>query len=491
MGIRSEPATARREPVSGLIAASWISFTRLLIVGSSLLFSVNGISAQEVNWTRGVSLGGIYSDNIGLRASDEQSELVISVTPFVSLQRDGRRADVNFDYRLQGLFYTDESDANEIFHQFGGGVDATLIEDRLFLDLNGSYYQSVVDPNQAIPLRNYQISGNRTDVLQYGARPRFVQDIGSYLRFEAEYEYARQDYQDSDAAGFSIEDLVRQQGSASIASSNQEARLSWRATYQQERTEYDVFPEFEFESAELEVGLQVAPSVKLIAAGGAESDMLLDARTANLDGDFWEGGFRWQPRPGTHLELRAGDRYFGNSITGDISYQRGRVSVSMNYSESASTTGRDRLMRRYMPGDDDLVEGLAPLTPEVFIGKRYSASARLEGARSDYSLTAYSWRREYVTAADEDKDRGVSADWSWQVGPRTALTTRLGWHRLGFRSSERNDEISTLDLAAERKIRPNLFGTASYRYTRRDSDSNPAQTEYQENAIYLQVTRLF
>ncbi|MDG4552738.1 MAG: TIGR03016 family PEP-CTERM system-associated outer membrane protein [Candidatus Competibacter sp.] len=88
-----------------------------------------------------ISVGATYSDNINLVAEDTKGDMVFQVDPGISVRKQGGRLNLRLDYTAQGLFYSDNGDANQINNNLLAFGTAKLYQNNLFLDAYGSVSQ--------------------------------------------------------------------------------------------------------------------------------------------------------------------------------------------------------------------------------------------------------------------------------------------------------------------------------------------------------------
>ena len=375
----------------------------------------------EVDFSLDLDVGVIHSDNIVLAADgEEQDETVYSIVPEFRLTSDNSRLQADIRYRPQAYYYQEIENADSIFHTVDASVFATLIREHLFLELSASNFEAIVTPQASVPSGNLPISGNRTETRVLGATPSFQQRIGSAdliiqgSYFDVEYEESAFQSSEEIQGYFQLGNVQRQQG------------LAWQTSYIHRRTEYDLSPPWEFQRAALNLGAWINESTRLFAVGGAETafDNLFES---NLDSDFWEAGFQYTPNARFNLELAFGDRSYGSSARGNMSYELKRGDIQFNYSEGPANRGEILNDRRPLETFDGLDGALdRPGAADRFVRKRGDLRVTIELAKSDINFRLYSERRENRTSPDgtglgDEHMSGGGLRWSWRMGSRTTL----------------------------------------------------------------------
>ena len=120
---------------------------RLTIAVCAAGLALAGPFAHGAEWTRGASMsvGGVYSDNVELESRNETSELYGVVTPSVSLQGKGARANVGVNAAMEMNSRSSGGTGN--FNPFlNANGDAELIEDLFYTDVFARAGQTTTDP---------------------------------------------------------------------------------------------------------------------------------------------------------------------------------------------------------------------------------------------------------------------------------------------------------------------------------------------------------
>lgn len=132
------PATAGATPgTAGTTAPAAPAFGR----GSLLPGPLDAPEAPPqsgVTLTPAISGSVLATDNLNLTARDRESDVVTTITPEIRLNLDYARLQGALYYAPQILFYADNTDNNRVDHYFSGQGLATLVEDRLFVDIRGA-----------------------------------------------------------------------------------------------------------------------------------------------------------------------------------------------------------------------------------------------------------------------------------------------------------------------------------------------------------------
>ncbi len=460
---------------------------RVLLLATACTLSA-GAARAEVSFVPRIGVAGIYSDNIEIAPEGaEESEFVGLLAPGFTFEADTARFDARTAYEMQSLFFTDDSDRDSTFHEFDGRATLDVLRDALAVDATAQYTQQIVDPAREIPFSNVvPASGNRTDAATYRVNPYFQHRFGSAARVRVDYAHGGVQY--SRDADILTDDLTQQEAGLLIASVQNDTRLGWELSYDRDEVDYDLTPDAVFETAAAELEYRATPQFALLARGGLETDLESDLTDGNLDADFWEGGFRYAPGPRTSVEAAVGERFFGTAYRARAAFEGRAVRLAASYDESPDTSGRAQLRVPFVL-DPSPVLGGAPIvriTPEIYLGKSFAGDLVWAIGRSEFQLTAFSERREYLGTQDVDQNRGAASEFRWRMGPRTTLRVSADWERIAYRATERSDDLYIAALGIERRVGPRSRASLSFQHSGRNTDDAAAALfEYEENAVTL------
>lgn len=447
---------------------------RVSIAVASLAPWLPAVAAWDVGMTADV--GVIHTDNLFIAPDGaEESETVYTVAPeFTFLnEREGLEADIR--YRPEAYFYSDFSEADEVFHVVDAIFRAALVRDRLFLYLNGTHFQSIDAPAGPIPTTNLPVSENRIDSTILEARPSWVQPIGS-ARMQLEGGY-----RDIEYGGDSFQSSVSKDGSFDLDNFQRQQGLAWGLNYNYRRLEYDISDPFDFQQASLNLGIWFGGTLRVFGVGGRESsvDNVFDG---GLDEDFWEAGFEYRPNQRLALELAAGDRSYGSSLRADFSYSLRRGSITLLYNETPSSGAEDLFRVRPLGESDDLDQILFPPgNVDRFVRKRGDIQANVDLAKSNLSLRIFSEERKSRSSSvglplGDESFAGIEASWEWRFGSKTTVDIAAD-----FATRENDfveDDLSRLTLGVDYQVSPRTL--IRFEIARSEQDG-AVQSSYVEN----------
>ena len=462
-----------------------VAFQAIRIGIASIVFMicVEGYAADWIITPR-VSGGVIYTDNIGLDAVNEEDEFITELGLGVSASRSGGSLSANINYSLQGLVYVEESSENEIFHQLNADGSLELSKNRFYIDAVSSVFQQVIDPSLSGNNNNITTNDNRLSVFTVGIGPRWQQRIGNSLAVQASYRASLTSELESDSSstGNSV-DGTQNSFSASIGNVTNGRSLQWTVQYSQSRDDDDNnTQETRQESVRLNVFYPITSFITLIGVVGDEDNSFSrNANSIDPDDSFWEVGARWQATAQNAIELRVGERFFGETTTFSWDYQGQRFGSSVSYSEDIATTTQNLLNNG---------TGLTRVIGQVSITERFSADINYSLPRSRISVGVFETRNEFQLGLVGDRTRSATIGWQWNAGPRTQLSTALTAQENEFNNQTSESDTLSFNIQASRQLGPRTTASLGYNYDELESDTAVAN-EYEANTLTLRVNRTF
>lgn len=392
-----------------------------------------------------IDLGITYTDNLLLAEDGEEiDDLVFVLEPTFFLVTEGDRLTADLRYRPSAYFYNDFSQFDEVFHTVDMSLTATLMRNALFVDASAANFQTIVTPDATIPTSNVPITGNRIDSRVLQIRPYWEQNLG-FANILADIAFVDTTYDDlAETIDNFAQDNQETRGSVNLNNYENQQGFAWGANYQNRRVDYDDSVPWKYERAGADLGYWVSSTTRLFVSGGLETgfDAFLEG---GLDDDFWEGGFQYRPNQRLDFEVAVGERSYGDSYRGSLSYELRRGQFAMSYSEEPSTLGSTPFGRNPLVDTDSLDNALnRPSASDSFIRKRGEISVSFELAKSDMSLRVFSESREQRATIegdtlDDEEFSGVAFRWNWRLGSKSTL---------GFLGdfSHRETDITNADL---------------------------------------------
>ncbi|NGP53722.1 TIGR03016 family PEP-CTERM system-associated outer membrane protein [Thioalkalivibrio sp. XN8] len=465
------------------------SSSTALALAVAALCSATTVQAAQWEFEPRVAVGATWLDNVNLAPSGlEESETIAELRPGFSLVGEGPRLEAELDYEAQGVWFSDRSDLDDIYHQALGRGTYELAERSLFVDGYLRFDQENIDPARSLADSNLFDTGNRADTFVYALSPYHIGRWGGWGESLVQYSYQGVRYSNFDDATFDLEDSSINAFSAALGSPSDRRGFSWRVAGSTQTTSFDTAEDFAYDRVALDLGVPVGLRTRLTATAGQESDFVTDRSAGGLDESFWYVGVEWQPSELQSLAARVGDRFYGTAYELHWSRRGSRGELAVDYTEEPTTSSG-------VLGDEGVFQpgfrpgGLPSLDTRVFLLKRLAGLASYELARSTLGLRLFYDERVYQDGSgDVERNQGLGVTYDWQLGPRMVLGGVAEWERRSFGGVQREDDLAELTLSLTRALTRTVSGVLSVSRFSRDSD---VEFDYDVNRVSLFVEARF
>jgi uncharacterized protein (PEP-CTERM system associated) len=462
-------------------------------------------AAAEITFNPSISVSGTYVDNVDLAADGlEQDDIIWQLNPSLAMRHTANRATSSLLYTMQNVFYMDQNDLDQTFHQLDANSAIEVLRDFVFLDLGAGITQAIIDPQLPGNPNNLFATGNIADATRYSVSPRFSHRYGG-VQVDADYALGWVDYKPVRAGNtFNVDDSEDSAILFAVAKADVDAPFTWRLTYDARETDWDTALDYAYDVAGLELGWGIARKLRLIGRGGVESDLRERQDDGGLDTSFWEAGFQWRPSSRDEIELRVGDRSFGDSYSAFWRHRARLLIFDVTYNVTPTTQsqiqvfGEPVVAQPGAPGSppappspgipvggfpDDVGLGL---TPEVYVRKNLAGNIILTGRRSALTVRLFSENRRYLTSDQTERSSGFSAAFTRRMSSQLNAGADVLGTRTRVRDLQENDERELrLWLGMNIGARSGLTLTASHRERTGDAQ------EYKVNLVTLAWNRQF
>ena len=501
---------------------------RLSLLAQALVLAGVAQPVLAADWTvtPNLTVSERYTDNVNLAPSSgtKKSDFITEVRPGIQLYKNGRRLKVNINYSLQSLTYLNNNQNNSLNHQLNGVVNAELLEDFLFLDLNSAIYQQNINALAPIGLGNTNATNNLTTVGTYSVSPYLRKRFGSFANGDLRLTQSGV-YYNSQGISNTVSDSVI----GSLGSGSRFNDLFWGLNYSYTKNNNQSTADTEFEKVSATLGYALTRKLRVHATGGIERNNFISLGNSKVDGPFWNVGFDWAPTIRTQIGATVGQRFFGNTYSFNLTERTRRTTWNASYSEDITTTSANSLNTAAagvayvcatppagaIPG---IIQGqqvwlLAPgttqlditsngcipaynlfsrnltLVNDVFVAKNLNIGVAYSLGRSVFSLNAFNLRRDFQQGGSFDRQTGVFAGWNWRVKPNTTFNLNGNVSRIDVPLSNRVDDFWAVSASVNRQFQPKLNGSVILRHQERSS--NQPGNQYTENSITALVNMSF
>ncbi len=468
------------------------------VAASVLLLPLSTASIAQTadgrwDFTPRISVGQIFSDNIGLASSgDEESESISRLDAGFALDREGGRGRARLDYNLVGLVYYDDSDLNDVFQQFDGDARVDLVPGQFFVEADASFDQRTLNRDRPGDILTTNV--DRTDVRTIAVTPVYVQRLEDIAVAELRYTYDRVDYSEA-----SETDSERNRVRARLDSGPMFARTGWGLTFDRSEEDFDDGSSVTLESIEALGRLNMTDRFSVFGAVGDEQNEFdQDPRRAQPDDTFWRVGATFEPSARTFMEGFFGNRFFGDTFGATLRHRIRDGQLFADYDETLRTVNELRVTPIRDADGNLIFDGdtgrpifeLPDVRSGVYLSKRFSAGLTIRRPRTRIGLRVYDESREFELTDQGEQARGVVGDVAWRLRPRTQAFLFVRLEENTFEDQrDREDTLFTTRVGVSRDLGPNT--SAAIDYTYRELDSTEDDRDYTENRLTATFTRTF
>ena len=452
-----------------------------------------------------------YTDNVLLRKSGEEGDLITTVTPGFSLRGESGRVKSNIDYNRQERFFADKSEFDGGNNQLQADMASTLVKNWLFFDTASRMSQQNIDDRRNFSRINRGNNANLVDVTSYEVAPRMEHTFGSVANMNLRYSHQTVTRNDAlsrsnnaldVAAGDSDEDSFQ----LDMRSGPRAGRFPVGFSAQSRKVEYTNGRINKFKSVSTDVSYVFSRAFRLTSRAGYEDNSFGLHRGAT-NGATWGVGGTWTPSDRTELKADWGDQFFGKSLNLTATHRFRRLHFDFSYNTGARTANefeRGLLLVPLFdasgaPVFDPVTSGqiLVPSTSpgvldDVFIERRISSQVVYAMRRTDLSASYFQTAREFQSDGRNELTRGIAFNVNHRIRPRLRANFGAEW-----RQNRESKVVNSASSGTYYSIFPSLsydlgpHTTAALRYNyvvNNHGDGfgtllDPTQSAYTENAI--------
>lgn len=437
-----------------------------------------------------VSVAEMYSDNFDLAPEGKtRSNYATVLRPGLSGCSVGSRFYTTFDYAAQLIRYASNPPKDKVYNQFKGTLRADLYANHLFLDANGKYGQTVIDPMAVYSTNNvFATTSNRANVWTSSLSPYWKQDLGRLGLATLRYRYGRVVYTNTSLNG------SRSWGeSFNLVSPSSNVDWSWKLDWNSTRVKHDGTGKADyFDNASLQLGYQLFYNLKLLATGGVEDNYKSDGTVDRYGSHFWNAGFQWA-NPYSSLQVLYGHRFFGHSWSVNANYNARSLRLGMGYTETPTVNALQQT--EFATTQTTAATPVVPLNQlqntNVYVDKRWNANVTYLMSRSQLNVGLFDDRKYYQPESlGHDRTTGGSAGWAWQATALTQVSASFNRERLlSISAPNAPDFMNTSSLGVTYALLTNA--SLSFVLNRQTRSSYTEVNNYTANSALLQLSATF
>ncbi|WP_291991187.1 TIGR03016 family PEP-CTERM system-associated outer membrane protein [Candidatus Accumulibacter sp. ACC007] len=284
------------------------------------------------NWTivPSIAVSETLTDNVFLSSSsNKQGDLVTGITPSISINGQGARANLRLDYGLTEQLYLRESSQRNRQNALNAVGTLEAIEDFFFIDATGRISQQYLSAFGAVSPSNANVDSNRTETSSYSLSPYLRGKLLGWADYRLRYQATTTSSQSNLAPG-----LNSSQWTGGLNGSTRWNHITWALDASSLKNDYEFGRDYDATRYDVTVAYRFNPQFQVSLLGGRESNNYasLDQQT-----NFTRGvGFDWTPSTRTRLNATVRNRFFGTGWDINFSHRRPRSMFTFRSSKDVS-----------------------------------------------------------------------------------------------------------------------------------------------------------
>jgi hypothetical protein len=344
--------------------------------------------------------------NLAEDPADEVDVAGIEAAPGFYASYFSPRAQGYIDYSLIGRVFED-SDYNQLTHRLTADGSYAVLPDWLKIQGQAMYTDGILDPTRGYNYGGVGLFGgsNITQRASASISPVLSHEFRDF-KLDARYRYGRVWYlEDNDVPDRLIyslyaDDSIDQDASVSLSTNDERYGATGRVYYEWQDSEFGSTVPYRYERAGVDAGFRLTRTTRFVADGGMESDLDESTKDGGLDSGFWHAGFEFRPDERSSIDVRYGERFFGESWSAKLSRETRYLTLILSYEEDPEVETR-RVGINFDPDQipvPDPDQDLSGYTSYPYVRKDATASLLAKGARTKLRLDVYDRQREYINA---------------------------------------------------------------------------------------------
>lgn len=461
------------------------------------------------------------TDNAGLRnAGETKTDWITQISPGLSVDARGARVTGSFSASVNAIHYGNGTSADSTNLAFNGRGNIMALENRLYVDLNGSVSRMATSVFGARPADT--VTGiNQTQVSVFNISPYFTTRFGNTGSLQLRYTQGV-----SDSGSTAMAKTTSQSWALSASDPRMTGRLGWGLNVLDQTSDNSASSrQLKQQTARLTGMAQVMPELMLRLIVGAESN---NYRISNQSSSIYGAGADWTPTPRTRVAATVEDRFFGTGYTLSADHRSSQMVYRVSFSKDASTTSNSmlstpslydlyyqqlmlvaksqfpdrsqaeldaevrQLIAKQAPGASNVLLGAQPvLTNATFLDKRLQFGATYLGQRNSLGLVVFQSLRDSLVERDfavgndlqagsQLRTTGATLTLSHQVTGLTNLNASFSSTRSrneGLVSQSSDSRLLTVGVSS--RLTPKATGMLNARR----NEGSYSTSDYTENAV--------
>lgn len=469
--------------------------------------------------TLGASL--TYQRGQGLGGGAGDGEFVARLSPGLNWSSRSGRVQGSADYALDAVQYSKRDDSSALDHRLNALMRAELIEDRAFVELQGTAGQVAISPTgQLFAFDPLLGDANRTQVVNLRVTPTLLGRLGNVAEWQL-----RVGASITDARGASNADSNNRFALLQLGSPRGAGKLGW--VLQAQRQDVSFRNGRDTSTERLNAQLNWRPDIDwfFFVTGGTERTDV--GRLISRSYDNYGAGLAWTPSPRTRVSLQGEDRYFGSSWGATLEYRTARTIWRYTDTRDATDGGdpngfsqpitlfelfflqfasaypdpvqRDLAVREFLRligRDPNELLNIGALAEAVSLQRRQELSAAWNGRRTTVTVQLFATTLRALDnpsdpgsapLADSPRQLGVNTNVSYRLTPTESLTASLTHQTSPGGGSNASNRLNGISLGYNTRFGRDTSASLALRHSEYSSDTVP----YKDTSLSASVNMRF
>lgn len=468
-------------------------------VGCFVTFYTGRACAMEWQLRTNLTMQEMFDDNLNLTQTAPQSGFVTEVAPGLIVRGQSPKSNFSLNYRLQGLYNAQNSDATQVYHQLNMNSLLQPVQNTFYIQSSSSISQQNTS-NTILATSNIAGNNSMTQIESFNITPYLTPHFGQYATGLLRAGYTGYIY--NEPAGLvsnpisNAQTILTQGGLSSgtyfglfnwqlnYSSSNQQNFGSGQAV-QGVNTSNVRFEEYTA-NARYYLTRQFSTFVQSGYEDNNYATQSSLTQNSFKNGFFYTVGGQWKPslwysmqvglgnnsmaniqyNPSTNLSSSVTYRYtnvginLGSSWAANFNYRTNMSTWSFIY-EQSTTTVQEIVSKQQTIFVTDPVTGaqttpyiisLPNLVNDVYIVKYADFNVTYRRGKSTFRASLYNQRRTDQVTQELDTLYGISGGWSWMIEPRLSFYVSPNLQLENSTLSSSNNDLYEVTMGLTRGI---------------------------------------
>lgn len=470
-------------------------------------------SKRTVTIVPRVVVSEVFTNNVRLASSGQQSEQITEVSPGIRLNIDGAKVKTYFDYSLSEVMYAQNTSSRRSQNTLNTFGVIEAVDNWAFFDFSSSISRQAISAFGTQSNSNTAINANQTEVSSYRLSPFIRGRFGTFANYDVRYSRSLTRNDAAVASGVAtVDGAVRISGGSSFGS------LGWLTDLKQQNIDYSAGRPTQSGIASLGLTYVLSSQANAFATVGRESNNFtsIERETYATNGI----GLNWQPSEMTKASASRSQRSFGQAHSLNFQHRTARTVWTFNdlkdVSATPSQTGivsvgsvydllfiqfstlqpnpvlRAQLVNAYLQATN--INPSAPVTTSALTSavsalRRQDLSFALLGVRDTVTfigtqsktsrLDVISTALDDLTSASVLRQHGFSVNYAHRLTPDYSLGVLVSQQNTSGSLSTQESSLKSFNVSVTGKVGSRASATVSARRVVSSSNTAP----YGETAI--------